>query len=49
MKSRKEHRKTVTHNIDDDSRYTLVKDTEPGREIHVTTQLYDVPLPQSDS
>lgn len=43
MESRSQLRKTVFHQPDGDSRYTLVKDTDPGREISVTTQLYDVP------
>lgn len=43
MTTRPEHRKTVVHNSDGDSRYILVKATEPGKEIIVTTQLYDVP------
>jgi hypothetical protein len=42
---RAEFRKTVTHDVQGDSRYVVVKATEPGREIIVTTQLYDVPNP----
>jgi hypothetical protein len=37
------HRKTVSHNADGDSRYILIKESEPGKEIIVTTQLYDIP------
>jgi hypothetical protein len=33
----------VFHKPDGDSRYILIKPSEPGREIVVTTQLYDVP------
>jgi hypothetical protein len=40
---RPEHRKTVFHRPDGDSRYVLVKESDPGREISVTTQLYDMP------
>jgi hypothetical protein len=43
MESRSQHRKTVPHPPDGDSRYILVKESDPGREISVTTQLYDVP------
>lgn len=37
------HRKTISHSPEGESRYILVKETEPGKEIIVTTQLYDVP------
>ena len=43
MELRPQHRKTVFHRPDGDSRYVLVKDSDPGREISVTTQLYDMP------
>ena len=43
MESLPEHRKTVFHHPDGDSRYTLIKESEPGKEIIVTTQLYDIP------
>lgn len=43
MESRSQHRKTVFHRPDGDSRYVLIKDSDPGREISVTTQLYDMP------
>jgi hypothetical protein len=43
MEFRPEHRKTVFHRPDGDSRYALVKKSEPGREISVTTQVYDTP------
>lgn len=43
MKQRSQHRKTVFHRPDGDSRYVFVKDSDPGREISVTTQLYDMP------
>jgi hypothetical protein len=39
-----EHRKTELHQLDGDSRYILVKSSEPGKEIIVTTQLYDIPV-----
>ncbi|MGP8052001.1 MAG: hypothetical protein ACLPYB_15505, partial [Desulfobaccales bacterium] len=42
MQARPEHIKTVFHKPAGDSRYLLVKDSEPGREISVTTQLYDI-------
>jgi len=43
MESLPEHRKTVFHQADKDSRYILIKESEPGKEIIVTTQLYSVP------
>jgi hypothetical protein len=43
MQARLEYKKTVFHNPDGDSRYVLIKPSEPGKEITVTTQLYDVP------
>lgn len=42
MSSLTEHKKTVHHDPSGDSRYILVKATEPGREIIITTQLYDI-------
>lgn len=44
MEARAERRKTVTHQSEGDSRYVFVKDSDPGREIVVTTQLYDIPI-----
>jgi hypothetical protein len=43
MEALPEYRKTVSHNADGDSRYVLIKESEPGKEITVTTQLYDIP------
>ena len=43
MEAHPEYRRTVFHNPDGDSRYILVKDSDPGREIIITTQLYDIP------
>jgi hypothetical protein len=43
ISARSEHRKTMFHQPDGDSRYILVKESDPGREIFVTTQLYDIP------
>ena len=43
MEAHSEWRTTVTHQSEGDSRYVLVKESEPGREIIVTTQLYDIP------
>ncbi|MDA8125385.1 MAG: hypothetical protein M0009_09380 [Deltaproteobacteria bacterium] len=43
MSARSQHRKTVFHGSDGDSRYVFVKDSDPGREITITTQLYDMP------
>jgi hypothetical protein len=43
LELRAEFRKTLEHKPLGDSRYTLVKPSEPGREIILTTQLYDIP------
>ena len=43
MIARTEHRKTVMHNPDGDSRYLFVKSSDPGREIHIHTMLFDMP------
>lgn len=43
MKGRAEHRRTVTHDPNGDSRYIFVKESDPGKEIIITTQLYDIP------
>ena len=43
MQALPEHRKTVFHQPDGESRYILVKESEPGKEIIVTTQLFDIP------
>jgi hypothetical protein len=44
IESRSEHKKTVKHDLAGDSRYIFVKESEPGREIIITTQLYDIPI-----
>lgn len=44
MQARLECKKTIFHHPEGDSRYVLVKPSEPGKEIIVTTQLYDVPV-----
>lgn len=43
MENREEHRKTQFQNKNGDSRYTFIKKDDPGREITVTTQLFDIP------
>ena len=43
MASRPEHRKTLAHDPAGDSRYIIVKPSEPGREIQICTMLFDVP------
>ena len=45
MEARSEYRRTVFRDESGDSRYVLVKDSDPGREITVTVQVYDVPSP----
>ncbi len=44
MTSRPEYRRTISHNPNEDSRYVFVKDSDQGREIIITTQLYDIPV-----
>jgi hypothetical protein len=46
MEGRSEHRRTVAHYTDGDSKYIFVKESEPERKITITTQLYDIPLPE---
>ncbi|WP_228024162.1 hypothetical protein [Synechocystis salina] len=43
MEGRSEYRKTVLYDPHKDSRYIFVKESDPGREIIITTQLYDIP------
>ena len=45
MEQRPEHRRTVSHDLEDDSRYIIVKDSDPGKDIIITTQIYDIPSP----
>jgi len=46
MEARPEHRRTVSYDPNGDARYIFVKETDPGREIIITTQLYDMPISQ---
>ena len=46
MEARPEHIRTASHEPDGDSRYIFVKASDPGREIIITTQMYDVPTPE---
>lgn len=43
MEKRSEYLKTIFHNQDGDSRYIFIKKDEPGKEIIITTQIYDIP------
>ncbi|HEW79890.1 MAG TPA: hypothetical protein ENH34_08015 [Phycisphaerales bacterium] len=43
MENREEYRRTLFHNKDGDSRYIFVKTDDPGKEIIITTQLFDIP------
>jgi len=43
MIARPEYRQTTLHTANEDSRYIMVKEADPGREIIVATQLYDIP------
>jgi len=46
MEERSEHRRTVSYDPNGDARYIFVKESDPGREIIITTQLYDMPISQ---
>lgn len=48
MEGRPEHRKTITHDPEGDSRYVFVKESDPGREVVVTVQLFDFPVTGSN-
>ncbi len=48
MLSRSEHRRTIAHDPERDSRYVFVKESDPGRELIITTQLYNVPAAAKD-
>ena len=43
MEGHPEYRKTVKHELNGDSKYIFVKKSDPGREIIITTQLFDIP------
>jgi hypothetical protein len=43
MTARGEHRKTVMHDPNGDSRYVFVKSSDPGREVQIHTMLFDMP------
>ena len=43
MESHPRHKRTVHHDPNGDSRYVFVQDSDPKREIIITTQLYDIP------
>lgn len=43
MTARPEHRRTTHHEQNGDSCYVFVKESDPGREIHVCTMLFDIP------
>ena len=40
---RPEHRKTLTHDQNGDYQYVFVKPSDPGRQIQITTMLFDLP------
>ena len=43
MENRKEWRKSVTQDENGKNRYIFVKESDPGREIVITTMLFDIP------
>ena len=47
MQEVSEYRKTESYEENGDSKYILVKGDEPGKDIIVTTQLYDIPCKAS--
>lgn len=49
MQSRRECRRTLTHSTSGDSRYIFVKDSDPGKEIIITTLLFDIPLDENST
>lgn len=49
MESRSEYRRTVSFDPNGDARYIFVKESDPGREIIITTQLYDLPTSDNNS
>lgn len=46
MQARPERKRTIAHDPNGDSKYIFVKESDPGREIIITTQLYDMPVPE---
>lgn len=49
MQARLECKKVVSHVPDGDSRYIFVKKDDPGREIIITTQVYDIPVKEDET
>jgi hypothetical protein len=49
MTARTECRRTVMHDPAGDSHYIFVKPSDPGREIHIYTMLFDVPTARTES
>lgn len=49
MRTRAEHRETNSYKVGDDARYTFVKPSDPGREIHIHTMLFDIPMASNDN
>ncbi|MCG2659319.1 MAG: hypothetical protein L6437_03620 [Kiritimatiellae bacterium] len=47
MTKRPEYRSTISHPSGVDSRYIVVKASDPGKEILITTMLFDVPGPDT--
>ncbi len=47
MEARPEYRRTVSYDPNGDSRYIFVKESDPGREIIIMTQLYDIHVSQT--
>jgi hypothetical protein len=43
MEAHPAYRRTISRDPNGDARYIFVKESDPGREIIITTQLYDIP------
>lgn len=44
-----EYRKTIFHDPNKESCYVLIKSSEPGKEIIITTQLYNIPVKENQN
>jgi hypothetical protein len=48
MTAHRRHRKTVSNDATGTGRYVFVKESDPGRDIIITTLLFDIPTDSSD-
>jgi hypothetical protein len=47
MEAHPAYRRTISYDPNGDARYIFVKESDPGREIIITTQLYDMPASEN--